>query len=1426
MILMKIQTSDFPIRKKAKSPKSGIGLSVSLILTGLTVASGFLAIVWGFGFTPLASTPKTLSAATKPKPGEKTDESDAPVKAQEKTAEKRIKLNYFSAAWPKVFQDLSETFEMEFISDHVPRGRFSRRDKSEYTRKEALRIINKEIEEQGLRLIEKGQYLILLETTLQRPQYPPAVLPKKSKPKPSDEDRGDSITSNGVRGETRARNGGVDRAVYHEDVADKSIRYGSNKSRQNGNDRESDSDRGLGARKVSGARSIRQASLEEAEDDSEVGSSRTRRSIGTTVPTELENVGAAAQHVSYRARNVRAVDLSKRVYRALKSEAELVDSGRNGLPAFRVVSAQFSSNGSQSSKGGPSRPIEFMVSIDEARNELLIDGNEKSVDAMMKLLRMIDKPDNEQTRTQIKPSTKYVCQIADQLPAEIERLRAANGTKAIARFPVNGQPLTNADEDQKKVPLTAQNDPPLPKEPANRPDRPIGDMIGNFKGEVNIEVIEDLNVMIIRGNERDVEQIMKVIQQIEDLSEATAPQVHLKPLNNVDSESLAELLTSVYEKLTKFPGRATQPREAVAIIPVSKPNALLIVAPEAELESILNFADELDKPVDPQTEFQVFQLKSAVAADVEVLITDFYKERKALGAKVLVIADARSNSVLVRARPRDLDEIKDLINKMDRDEVGAVNQVKIFTLKNAVATEMAAVINSAIQSVLSPPRATTGGAGGQGGNAGLGGGQVDEQFKSVKAAALQFLSVEKGGMSRNLRSGVLSDIRVTPEAHTNSLIVTASERSMDLVGALIQTLDRPTTTVSVIKVFTLDNADAQQMVQQLNALFNNQPQGLGNQQRPLLGGIALANADDSSSSLVPLKFSVDARTNSVIAVGSADAMRVVEAILLRLDDSNLRARKNEVVRLNNAPATLIATAVTQFFQQQRDIAQNDPNLVSNVEQMEREVIVIPDTVSNNLLVSSTPRYFPDILAMIKKLDSEPKQVVIQALIVEVQLNNTDEFGIELGLQSPVLFDRSLKQAPVVQTTTNTTGQLQTTSQTLLSQEGTPGFNFNNPGVPLGNNILASAATVAGQSLTNFSVGRTNSQLGYGGLVLSAGSNSVNALLRALSSKTKIQILSRPQIRTLDSLLAEVFVGQTIPTVTSFQTNATTGVISPTLTQRETGIGMQVTPRINQEGNVVINLYAYRSQLSQQTVNVTTDSRGQPVGQRITDLSNIRTTVLVPTNSTIVIGGMISSRDEAQVRKAPYLADIPVLGHLFRFDSRTTIRSELLIFLTPRVVNGPDEEECLKEIEMGRLHFIESEAEEAHGPLRALPAPDELFEDEHRPWIGPDVVPPSPILPAQPSSPQPSGPPTPSKAPASNTPGPSPAATPTSVPPSPISPPPAPDPNVTRINALRALATESDDSPGEKISPANYTVPAKDKRRIFNQKRPTQTAEKE
>ena len=141
------------------------------------------------------------------------------------------------------------------------------------------------------------------------------------------------------------------------------------------------------------------------------------------------------------------------------------------------------------------------------------------------------------------------------------------------------------------------------------------------------------------------------------------------------------------------------------------------------------------------------------------------------------------------------------------------------------------------------------------------------------------------------------------------------------------------------------------------------------------------------------------------------------------------------------------------MESQREWAETDPELVSNVELLEREIIVVPELVSNSLLISATQRYYQEILDLIEKLDAAPAQVVIQVLIVEVDLQNTDEFGVEFGFQDSLLFDRgllNLDNFQTIQTTaTNLATGVATTTETIINQETLPGFLFNN--AQLGNN---------------------------------------------------------------------------------------------------------------------------------------------------------------------------------------------------------------------------------------------------------------------------------------------------------------------------------------------------------------------------------------
>jgi len=194
------------------------------------------------------------------------------------------------------------------------------------------------------------------------------------------------------------------------------------------------------------------------------------------------------------------------------------------------------------------------------------------------------------------------------------------------------------------------------------------------------------------------------------------------------------------------------------------------------------------------------------------------------------------------------------------------------------------------------------------------------------------------------------------------------------------------------------------------------------------------------------------------------------------------------------------------------------------------------------------------------------------LIAEVRLGDTDEFGIELGLQDSVLFDRSLLEEINRSTSTTITnepgGGSTTFSQQIIdAAQLTPGFNFGNPVVGLPNagstQSLATAGSVAAQTLSSFALGRTNSSLGFGGLVLSASSDSVSMLLRALQQSSRLEVLSRPQIMAMDNQTGHVFVGQTVPFIDNVSISL--GQNNNTVDFRDVGLDLLVTPRISPDG---------------------------------------------------------------------------------------------------------------------------------------------------------------------------------------------------------------------------------------------------------------------
>ena len=219
----------------------------------------------------------------------------------------------------------------------------------------------------------------------------------------------------------------------------------------------------------------------------------------------------------------------------------------------------------------------------------------------------------------------------------------------------------------------------------------------------------------------------------------------------------------------------------------------------------------------------------------------------------------------------------------------------------------------------------------------------------------------------------------------------------------------------------------------------------------------------------------------------------------------------------------------------------------------------------------------------------------------------------------------------------------------------------------------------------------------------------------------MQILSRPQVRTTHNNEAYVTVGQSVP-ITSGVTQ-TVNSTSPNITYQQVGITLRVTPRITPDGMIAMNVFADKSSLSPVGVPVFVDaSTGAAVESPIINQSQAVTTVNVPNGQTIVIGGMITKSDGTSERKVPWLGDLPLIGKAFRYDGTQIARTELLIFLTPRIVLSDIDSELIKQVESERMHFIESDAEEIHGPLYSVPASTEhpLWKPEEGTILTPDM----------------------------------------------------------------------------------------------------------
>jgi type II secretion system protein D len=808
-------------------------------------------------------------------------------------------------------------------------------------------------------------------------------------------------------------------------------------------------------------------------------------------------------------------------------------------------------------------------------------------------------------------------------------------------------------------------------------------------GPVQIDVVEGTDFFIIRGNPRDVERVLEVIRQIEAMSRVSEPQVVVHPLTHVNSEAMALLMAQIFGAAPEGGYSLAGFYGPISILPLGRPNAVLLIGSPSTVAKAQELLRMLDISGEATTQFEVFKLKNATAEEARVLLEPMFApepdEETGLippfTPKAMVFAETRTNSLIVRAAPRDMDEIRRLIEQIDQPGGERVNEMRVFRLQNTLATEMATLLQRAFR----------------------GGGQGDSPSADPGglASLLKLVTIDAQGQ-QVVASGVLAGVTVNADQRANSLIISAPPESMDLIAALIRQLDVAPNAVAEIRVFTITNGDAVALAEMLQDLF-----GTGEQGGQQGGGGPGGAAAQAGNRIFGLRFSVDERTNSIIAAGSADELIVVEAVLTRLDASDSRQRINRVYKLKNADAEQVAFALQDWLQQKREVEATAPGVASPFQQLEREVVVVAEINSNSLIVSATPTYFRELTEIIQQIDEQAPIVMIQVLIGEVALGDTDEFGVELGLQDSVLFDRSLlENIQNITTTTQTQsagGAVTTvTQQQVQAATLTPGFGFGNPATGLGNSgsdrSIATAGAVGAQSLSSFGVGRVSQAAGFGGFVLSASSESLSFLLRALQESQRLEVLSRPQIMALDNQTGRAFVGQVVPYITQ-STLDLGGARTNSIEFQNVGLELLVRPRISPEDLVVMEVYAAKSQLGaiEDGVPVSIAPNGDAINAPIIDTISAETTISAVSGQTVVLSGLLTKRDRELHRRVPLLADIPLLGDLFRFDSKQVERAELLIVLTPHVIRSRHQSEMIKQVESSRISWCLSDVVDMHGP---------------------------------------------------------------------------------------------------------------------------------
>lgn len=461
---------------------------------------------------------------------------------------------------------------------------------------------------------------------------------------------------------------------------------------------------------------------------------------------------------------------------------------------------------------------------------------------------------------------------------------------------------------------------------------------------------------------------------------------------------------------------------------------------------------------------------------------------------------------------------------------------------------------------------------------------------------------------------------------SNTLVITDYADNVRRLSAIIGAADQPTQNDTAL--IRLDHVSAVDVAQSLGRLMND----------GTAAGDQAAQAGSGRLQIVP-----DVRSNSLLMRSNNPArIQTLRSLVAGLDVAGAAGGNIHVVYLRNAEAAKLAETLRGILSGEAPAALERVGTTATTTAASPATAItaaaggaggstiLADAATNSLVIQASDVTYNQLRAVIDKLDARRAQVFVEALVVEITAEKAAEFGIQWQDLRGV--DRS---------GTNFIGG------TNLGGRGT-GSNIIDASVNLGS---------LGQGLN---VGIVSGTINIPGLGVVT---NLGALARALESDANANILSTPNLLTMDNEEAKIVVGQNVPFITGqyAQTgNTTTATPFQTIERRDVGLTLKVRPQVSEGGSVKMQIYQEISSLRENTTSGV-----------ITDLRSIDSTVLVDDGRIIVLGGLIQDSVQDGVDKVPVLGDIPLLGHLFRSEKRKRMKTNLMVFLRPYVLRDAD-----------------------------------------------------------------------------------------------------------------------------------------------------------